>query len=106
MPVYSNEEFESEGKVLVAKKLKEPDRYRVLLHNDDYTSMEFVVNILQVVFKKQLEEATMIMMSVHNQGIGQCGVYTKEVAEAKVNRVHTQAREAGYPLKCTMEKVH
>lgn len=87
------------------KKLSEPDRYRVLLHNDDYTTMEFVVGILRRIFHKDMEEATAIMLSVHNNGVGECGVYTREVAEAKVGRVRQDAGMAGFPLKCTMEKV-
>ena len=93
-------------RVIVEKKLKEPDRYRVLLHNDDYTSMEFVISVLCGVFHKTTEEATDIMLAVHQHGVGQCGVFTHEVAEAKVRRVHNAARAAGFPLKCTMEKVH
>lgn len=93
-------------RVIVEKKLKEPDRYRVLLHNDDYTSMEFVISVLCGVFHKTTEEATAIMLAVHQHGVGQCGVFTHEVAEAKVRRVHNAARAAGFPLKCTMEKVH
>lgn len=85
-------------------KLQEPVRYRVLLHNDDYTSMEFVVGILRRIFHKNIEEATRIMMTVHKQGIGECGVYTREVAETKVGRVLHDARMAGFPLMCTMEK--
>lgn len=84
--------------------LKEPPMYRVLLINDDYTTMEFVVEILMRVFKKPVEDATRIMLAVHQQGSGVCGVYTYEVAETKVDTVHTLAREHGYPLKCTMEE--
>ncbi|MBQ9453567.1 MAG: ATP-dependent Clp protease adapter ClpS [Desulfovibrio sp.] len=91
--------------VVVEKKLKEPERYRVLLHNDDYTSMDFVVSVLRTVFHKTTEEATAIMLTVHRQGLGVCGVYTQEVAEGKVRRVHSLAHTANYPLKCTMEKV-
>lgn len=85
-------------------ELKEPPMFRVLLHNDDYTTMEFVVQILMAVFKKPLEEANRIMLNVHQQGVGLCGVYTYEVAETKVDTVHSLARENGYPLKCSMEK--
>lgn len=95
-----------DSRVIVEKKLKEPDRYRVLLHNDDYTSMEFVVSVLCGIFHKTTEEATAIMLAVHQRGVGQCGVYTLEIAEAKVRRVRNLARSAGYPLKCTMEKIH
>lgn len=96
---------EGEGRTILAVKLEEPGRYRVLLHNDDYTTMDFVVSILCGIFHKSLEDATAIMLAVHRQGVGQCGIYTREVAETKVNRVHAQAREAGYPLRCSMEKV-
>jgi ATP-dependent Clp protease adaptor protein ClpS len=84
--------------------LDEPSMYRVLLHNDDYTTMEFVVEVLMVVFSKSIENATQIMFSVHRRGIGVCGVYTYEVAETKVSTVEAMAREKGFPLKCTMEE--
>ena len=93
---------EGDAQLVVAKKVKEPERYRVLLHNDDYTTMEFVVQVLCQVFHKSVDEATAIMMHVHNQGRGECGVYTYEIAETKVATVHTMARNAGFPLKCTM----
>ena len=83
---------------------KEPSMYKVLLHNDDYTTMEFVVFILMQVFHKSTEEATRIMLNVHKRGIGMCGLYTYEVAETKVETVIRMARENGHPLKCTMEK--
>ena len=86
------------------QKVDEPSMYRVLLHNDDYTSMEFVVEILMVIFNKSIEKATGIMLNVHNKGIGVCGVYTFEIAETKVKTVHSFAVEKGFPLKCTMEK--
>jgi ATP-dependent Clp protease adaptor protein ClpS len=84
--------------------ITEPPMYRVLLHNDDYTTMQFVVELLMVVFHKSLDEATRIMMHVHLSGIGICGVYSYEVAETKVETVHGLARERGFPLKCSMEK--
>ena len=99
-------ETSGDSRVIVEKKLKEPDRYRVLLHNDDYTSMEFVVSVLCGIFHKTTEEATAIMLAVHQNGVGQCGVFTREIAEAKVRRVHNTARAAGVPLKCSMEKIH
>ncbi|MBR4741960.1 MAG: ATP-dependent Clp protease adapter ClpS [Desulfovibrio sp.] len=98
-------EGEGDAQILVAKKLKKPDKYRVILHNDDYTTMEFVVWILQKVFHKPVDEATAIMMHVHQEGRGVCGIYTHEIAESKVFQVHSLAREAGYPLKSTLEKV-
>jgi len=85
-------------------KVAEPPMYRVLLHNDDYTTMEFVVQILLLVFNKTLEESTRIMLNIHRKGIGLCGVYTYETAETKVDTVHTLARENQFPLKCSMEK--
>jgi len=83
---------------------KEPSMYKVLLHNDDYTTMDFVVEILMTVFNKSMEESILIMMSVHRQGIGICGLYTFEVAETKMNSVHALARGKGFPLRCSMEK--
>ena len=87
------------------KKLAEPPLYKVLLHNDDYTTMEFVILILEKVFLKTTAEATRIMLNVHNQGIGIAGVYTREVAETKVAIVLDLARKNEYPLLCTMEKI-
>ena len=86
------------------RDLKEPPMYKVLLHNDDYTTMEFVVLVLMQVFHKSVEQATQIMLNVHKRGIGMCGVFTFEVAETKVQTVTRLAREKGHPLKCTMEK--
>jgi ATP-dependent Clp protease adaptor protein ClpS len=82
----------------------EPAMYKVLLHNDDYTTMEFVVQVLMLVFHKSIETATRIMLNVHQRGVGMCGLYTFEVAETKVETVTRMARENGHPLKCTMEK--
>ena len=84
--------------------IKEPPRYRVILLNDDYTTMDFVVRILEDVFHKSPSEATRIMLLVHHTGSGVCGVYTREIAETKVNQVRTRAREAGFPLRAIMEK--
>jgi len=95
---------DTEGEVKAEKKVKEPPMYRVLLHNDDYTTMEFVVEILVHIFHKTIEDATRIMLNVHEKGIGVCGVYTYEVAETKVDTVHSIARDHGFPLKCSMEK--
>jgi ATP-dependent Clp protease adaptor protein ClpS len=85
-------------------EIDEPSMYKVLLHNDDYTTMEFVVEILMIVFKKSPEEAVKIMLNVHHEGIGVCGVYPYEVSETKVKTVDALSRENGFPLKCTMEK--
>ena len=85
-------------------EVRDPRRYRVLLHNDNYTTMEFVVDILISIFRKSPDEATAIMMTVHKDGLGNCGVYTEEVAETKVVQVHDRARRAGFPLRCSMEE--
>lgn len=84
--------------------IREPRRYRVMLHNDDYTTMEFVIDILITIFHKSPEQAASIMLAVHEKGLGSCGVYTEEVAETKVTQVHDRARKAGYPLRCSMEE--
>lgn len=84
--------------------LQEPPLYKVLLHNDDYTTMEFVVMILQTVFRKNTDEATRIMLNVHNQGVGIAGVYTWEVGETKVAIVHRMAKKNQFPLRCSLEK--
>lgn len=84
-------------------RLKKPSMYRVLLLNDDYTPMEFVVRVLMSIFKKSQSEAEKIMLHVHQHGAGQCGVYTYEVAESKVHRVLDYARKSNHPLQCTME---
>jgi ATP-dependent Clp protease adaptor protein ClpS len=87
-----------------APKTKKPSMYKVLLLNDDYTPMEFVVHVLERFFNKGREEATRIMLHVHQKGIGICGVYTFEVAETKVTQVMDFARQHHHPLQCTMEK--
>ena len=88
----------------VLTKTKRPSMYRVLILNDDYTPMEFVVHILERFFNKGREEATQIMLHVHHHGVGECGVYTYEVAETKVTQVMDFSRQHGHPLQCTMEK--
>lgn len=97
-------EFGDELESGVEEELKEPPMYKVLLHNDDYTTMEFVVEVLQKVFHKSPADATRIMLNVHHNGTGVCGVYTAEVAETKVEMVHHLARENGYPLQSSMEE--
>ncbi len=88
----------------VLTKTKRPSMYRVLVLNDDYTPMEFVVHILERFFNKGREEATQIMLHVHHHGVGECGVYTYEVAETKVTQVMDFARRHQHPLQCVMEK--
>src|ERR1700675_402162 len=98
------EEFEHEVVTETEKKLKRPPLYKVLLHNDDYTTKEFVVQVLQFVFHKEPTEAVQIMLHVHRKGIGVAGVYSYEIAETKVAVVESLARQNEYPLKCTMEE--
>jgi ATP-dependent Clp protease adaptor protein ClpS len=95
---------EEEIRSATREKVEEPPMYKVFLHNDDYTTMEFVVEVLVFVFSKSPQESTRIMLNVHHKGIGLCGVFTREVAETKVDTVHALARERGFPLKCTMGK--
>jgi ATP-dependent Clp protease adaptor protein ClpS len=83
---------------------KRPNMYRVLLLNDDYTPMEFVIMVLQSYFNKNPEEATRIMLHVHHNGVGECGVFTYEIAETKVAQVMDHARKNQHPLQCIMEK--
>lgn len=82
---------------------KEPPLYKVILHNDDYTSMEFVVAILKNVFNKSSSEATRIMLSVHHEGVGVAGIYTKEIGETKISIVRELAQNNSFPLKCSLE---
>ena len=100
----NDSEFESGTVTKTRPKTKRPNLYRVLLLNDDYTPMEFVVLVLQDVFNKSREEAMRIMLHVHQKGVGECGVYPYEVAETKVTRVMDTARKNQHPLQCVMEK--
>lgn len=86
-------------------EITEPPLYRVFIHNDHYTTMEFVVEILQEVFHFEMIQAERIMMMVHRTGIGCCGEYERQIAESKVAEVDRRATEAGFPLRCTMEKI-
>jgi ATP-dependent Clp protease adaptor protein ClpS len=85
-------------------RTRRPSMYKVLMLNDDYTPMEFVVHVLERFFAKSREEATQIMLQVHRRGVGVCGVFTYEVAETKVNQVTELARRNQHPLRCTLEK--
>jgi ATP-dependent Clp protease adaptor protein ClpS len=99
------EEGPGTGVVVKQKpKTKKPSMYKVLMLNDDYTPMEFVVHILERFFNKSRQEATRIMLHVHRRGVGICGVYTYEVAETKVTQVMDFARQHQHPLQCTLEK--
>jgi len=102
----ADEPRQTGGEVLerTEREVKEPDLYQVVLLNDDYTTMDFVIQILEEVFHKQPAEAYRVMMQVHTQGRGICGHYTHEVAETKVATVRELARGAGFPLQATMEK--
>jgi ATP-dependent Clp protease adaptor protein ClpS len=95
-----------EGETLARTRSEEdrPRHYKVLLHNDDYTTMQFVLEVLQGIFLKSPAEAFRIMMQVHTNGIGTCGAYPHEIAETKVALVHEQARAAGYPLRASLEE--
>lgn len=96
----SNTELELKDEI----SLKYPKRYKVFILNDDYTSMDFVIDVLMTVFHKSYEESEAIMLEVHKKERGLCGVYTHEIAETKVMQVHKKARQSGFPLKSTMEE--
>ena len=99
---------EGQGQVGIATrtraKPKKPSQYKVLMLNDDYTPMEFVVMVLKRFFRMDLEQATRVMLHVHQKGVGVCGVFPYEVAETKVNQVMDFARQNQHPLQCTLEK--
>ena len=100
-----NTENPNTGVVVKARpKTRKPAMYKVLMLNDDYTPMEFVVHVLERFFQKNREEATRIMLHVHRRGVGVCGVYTYEVAETKVTQVNEFSRAHQHPLLCTLEK--
>lgn len=96
----------SEGGVVtdVREKVEIPKLFKVLLHNDDYTTMEFVLYVLKRYFAKTSEDAEKIMLKVHNEGIGVCGIYTFEIAETKVDQVRRAATQNGHPLQCSLEE--
>jgi len=93
-----------DSEVRTRQEVRTPALYRVLLLNDDYTTMDFVIQILETVFHKPPAEATQIMLNVHKKGMGVCGVYTRDIAETKISVVHELARGRGFPLMCIMEK--
>ena len=100
----SDGEGRSDVIVKEKRKSKKPPLYKVLIYNDDYTTMDFVVLVLKKYFRKTEQEASQIMLNVHREGMGICGVYTYEVAETKCQKVTLFSRQNGHPLKCTMEK--
>jgi ATP-dependent Clp protease adaptor protein ClpS len=103
-----NKDGDGQGQVGVATKTrakpKKPSQYKVLMLNDDYTPMEFVVLVLKRFFGMDLEQATRVMLHVHQRGVGVCGIFTYEVAETKVNQVMDFAKQNQHPLQCTLEK--
>ena len=98
------EDFETGVATRTRPRTKKPSNYKVLMLNDDYTPMEFVVLVLQRFFSMGIEDATRVMLQVHQQGVAVCGVFTYEVAETKVSQVIDFARENQHPLQCTLEK--
>ena len=98
---------EQNGSVLEAERtrVKPPPLFKVILLNDDYTPMDFVVVVLQTVFSMSREKATLVMLQVHREGMGVCGTFTRDVAAAKVDQVTEMARKHQHPLQCTMEEV-
>ena len=101
----NNGQGELEGDLGLQDKVSEPKRYRVIMHNDHYTTMEFVIDTLVQVFRKEEPEAYRIMMQIHQQGSGICGVFTLDIALTKIAEVHRRAREKSFPLKCSHEEV-
>ena len=100
-----NHDSEGATSVITEKKIAEPPRYAVILHNDDYTTMEFVVEVLTVDFSRPYQEAMDLMLKVHEQGKAVAGVYSHEIAESKVAKVTEKARANGFPLKLTLEPI-
>ena len=99
-----NEKYNNNTEVLTKNKVKTPNMYAVILINDDYTPMEFVIYVLQTIFKKDYGEAKDIMLTVHNQGKGICGVFSLDIAESKANQVVEFARINQHPLECKVQK--
>ena len=109
VPPQMSDEFDQDSEQGVAletrPKTKRPPLYKVLILNDDYTPMEFVVDVIQKVFKKSHDEATKIMLQIHTEGIGICGVFPLEIAETKMNQVLNLSKESQHPLQCIIEKI-
>jgi ATP-dependent Clp protease adaptor protein ClpS len=97
--------FEGGFRVDSEPRLEEPRIYQVVLHNDHYTTMDFVVNVLMKIFQRPAAEATRIMLDVHKKGAGICGIYTYDIAVTKVSQVHRMAKQHGFPLKCSYAEV-
>ncbi len=98
--------YECNGDIQIKRdvKLAKPRMYKVILHNDHYTTMDFVVEVLVTIFRKNNMEATELMLQVHRNGFGICGVYTYDIAQTKAGQVHALARQREFPLKCTVEE--
>ena len=100
---------DQDNKVLIKKsskkKLKRPSLYKIIMLNDDYTPMDFVVYLLKIFFTKKQNDASKIMLEVHNKGAATCGIYTREIAETKILKVINASRMNGFPLICTLEKI-
>jgi len=94
---------QGESSVLERQKTKEPRKWKVILLNDDFTSMEFVVQVLKQIFRLSSAQSTRIMLHIHNRGVGVAGVYSREIAETRVAQVHKLAQESGHPLQAEME---
>lgn len=104
MSANSDDAFNSGLKIESEKKLDEPKMFRVILHNDHYTTMDFVIEVLIKIFHMPAAKATKIMLDVHKKGAGVCGVYTLDIAITKVNQVHQMAKAREFPLKCSYEE--
>lgn len=103
----SDQNFENDDELVVEEqrpKLKQPPMFKVLLLNDDYTPMEFVIYVLETFFKMDRKQATRVMLNVHTKGKGVCGIYTRDVSETKVSQVNEYARTNNHPLMCDMEE--
>ena len=104
MAIFKNDDIDGETDTLVRDRIELPKKYKVLMHNDDATPMDFVIQVLKGIFRKSQAEAIYLTLQIHNEGIGLCGVYTKEIAEAKVEIVRNTALQNQFPLSCTMEE--
>jgi ATP-dependent Clp protease adaptor protein ClpS len=100
----TDESLETELKVKSSEKLLEPKMYRILMHNDHYTTMDFVIEVIMQIFHKPAAEATKIMLDIHKKGMGICGVYTYDIAVTKIFEVHKMAKKRQFPLKCSYEE--
>ncbi len=100
----SNTGNQNKVQVKTQEKVATPSLFKVLMHNDDYTTMEFVVEVLQEIFRKPPTEAEKIMLTIHFQGVGHCGTFPYAIAESKVDQARLKARKAGFPLRCSLEE--